>query len=272
MKAAFSIERKQNFKRVCAKFYNFVQTQRPLDLSIILNYHSIHPANTFSTRPADFLQQMQYLTNEFNVMSLPQFQKLRLDCAKLPDKTAIVTFDDGYEDNYQYAFPILAKYRLPATIFLTTAFIDKNYDITQEHIAYRSLHPLTWENIIEMKKSGLSFGAHTHTHSILASITIEKAEHEIALSKKILEERLAEPIKMFAYPLGQRDTFNNLIKALLRQNGFELACSTIWGTNNSNTDILALRRVRVDAQDTFDDFKSKANGLWNFVALFRTIR
>jgi peptidoglycan/xylan/chitin deacetylase (PgdA/CDA1 family) len=270
MKAGFSIEQKQDFKRVCAKFYNFVQTQRPLDLSIILNYHSIHPTNTFSTKPADFLQQMQYLANEFNVLSLPQFHKLRLDCEKLPDKTVIVTFDDGYENNYQYAFPILAKYRLPATIFLTTAFIDKNYDITQEHIAYRGLPPLTWENIIEMKKSGLSFGAHTHTHPILTNTTLEKAEQEIALSKKIIEERLTEPIKMFAYTLGQRNTFNNSIKALLRQHGF--GCSTIWGTNNSKTDILALRRVRIDAQDTFDDFKSKVNGLWNFVALFQKIK
>jgi peptidoglycan/xylan/chitin deacetylase (PgdA/CDA1 family) len=187
----------------------------------------------------------------------------------LVDKVAVVTFDDGYEDNYEYALPILDECEIPATVFLTTGFVNGELDITQEHVAYRGLKSLTWEHVAQMKGSRISFGAHTHTHPMLSKITRKEVEEELSKCKEILEKRLMEPVDMFAYPFGWRGSFDDHIKKNLRGCGFTLACSTIWGSDNRNTDILALRRIRIDAVDTLKDFRQKVNGCWDFVRLFQ---
>jgi hypothetical protein len=113
-------------------------------LSVILNYHSIHPAHKFATKPEEFWQQMEYLKSNFDVVSLLDFYELRKTGRNLPDKLAMVTLDDGYEDNYKYAFPILSKFGIKATVFITTGFINGDVDIAKDHITYRGLSPLTW--------------------------------------------------------------------------------------------------------------------------------
>lgn len=241
-------------------------------LSAILNYHSIHPTHKFATKPEEFWRQMEYLKSNFRVVSLLDFYKLKKTERDLPDKLAMVTFDDGYKDNYEYAFPILSKFGIKATVFVTTGFINGDINIAKDHITYCGLRPLTWEQIRQMSKSGILFGAHTHTHQVLAEISPENAEEEITMSRKILEKQLGKPVEMFAYPLGHRKTFNTQITGLLKKHHFKLACSTIWGSDNSNTDILALRRIRIDAVDTMDDFRQKVNGHWDFVKFFQTIR
>jgi len=270
MKTWFSIQTKQKIKRFSAKIFRRALSKQRL--SIILNYHSVHPQNAYSTKPPDFLKQMEYLTGEFNIVSLPEFYRIRYDKKDLPEKLAMVTFDDGYKDNYKYAFPILNKYGIKATIFVTTGFVNDEIDITKDHIAYRGLKPLSWEQIKEMSKSGLSFGAHTHTHPILTEISLESAEKEIIQSRNVLKERLGDSIELFAYPLGQPKTFNTQIIGLLKKHHFKLACSTIWGSDNTNTDIFALHRIRIDAGDTMEDFKAKVNGHWNFIRLIQALR
>lgn len=177
----------------------------------------------------------------------------------------MVTFDDGYGDNYEYAFPILKHFRIKATIFLTTGFINGEIDIAKRDRTYNGLKPLKWEQIFEMRDEGITFGSHTHTHPILTDISLKDAENDIVHSKNILKDRLNESIKMFAYPLGHRKTFNLFIIKLLQKHGFELACSTLWGCDNSDTDIYSLHRIRIDACDTFNDFKEKINGNWEFI-------
>lgn len=267
-----TVEIKQSIKRLIAAGNRGCTLRKKTKLSVILNYHSIHPLHDYSTKPGDFAEQMAYLANEFQVLSLPDFHRARVNGTELADRIAMVTFDDGYEDNYEYALPVLDKFEIPATIFLTTGFIDKELDITQEHVAYRGLKPLTWEHVTQMKQSRISFGAHTHTHRMLTKIPPKEAEEEIAKNKEILEKRLMEPVYMFAYPFGWRRSFDDRKKSTLIAYGFRLACSTIWGSDNSDTDIFALHRVRIDAVDTAYDFKQKVNGCWDFVKLFQVAK
>jgi hypothetical protein len=77
---------------------------------------------------------------------------------------------------------------------------------------------------------------------------------------------------MFAYPLGQLGTFNQQIIELHKKYHFKLACSTLWGCNNSNTDIFALNRIRIDACDTFDDFNEKISGNWDFIKWIQILK
>jgi len=264
------IETKQWLKRFIAKVIGSLLNKNKL--SVILNYHSIHPTHRFATKPEDFIQQMDYLTSHFKVILLNDFYNMRVAKDNLPNRLAMVTFDDGYADNYEYAFPILKKFGVKATIFLTTGFIEGIVDIAARDRTYARISPLTWAQIHEMKEWGISFGSHTHTHLILPRIPIEKAEDEIIRSKEILEDKLGLPVEAFAYPLGQPRTFNQKIVSLLKKHGFKFACSTIWGHDNSNTDIFALHRIRIDSCDTLNDFKEKINGNWDFIKWIQSLK
>ena len=151
-----SIETKQKFKRVCAGIFKRRDNKR--NLSVILNYHSVHPNGAYSTRPEDFRRQMEYLVEEFNIISLPAFYKLRRAKKELPLRLAMLTFDDGYGDNYEYAFPIMRNYGIEGTIFLTTGFLNGEFDLTQSYGEYRGLNPLNWREILEMREKGMTFG------------------------------------------------------------------------------------------------------------------
>lgn len=255
-----------------ARLFKLYRAARPRNLSVILNYHSVHPAHESSTRPEDFLAQMTYLKANFSVISLAEFLDARTSHRELPAKTTMVTFDDGYMNNYEHAFPILKKLDLPATIFLTTGFVDGEVDITRGWTDYCGLDHLGWKQVEEMHEAGVFFGAHTHNHPILSTIPVREAEEEIVRSKEVLEEKLHHEVKHFAYPLGQPHTFNSSIVELLKKHGFDLACSTIWGAENESTDFFALHRVRIDAGDSFQDFTSKVNGYWDFVRYFQVLR
>jgi len=261
----FNIETKQSIKRLIARTMKSFFNNKGKKLSVILNYHSIHPKHKFATKPDVFLQQMEYISSNFKMISLTEFYAIRTAQKILSDRIAIVTFDDGYEDNYEYAFPILKKLGIPATIFLTTGFINDEIDIAKRDRTYIGLKALKWKQILQMRDEGITFGSHTRTHPILTDISLRDAESNIVHSKNILEDRLNESIKMFAYPLGHRKTFNPSIIKLLKKHEFELACSTLWGCDNSDTDIYALHRIRIDACDTINDFKEKISGKWEFI-------
>ena len=167
--------------------------------------------------------------------------------------------------------PILKKYNLTTTFFICTGFVSKEIDITKNG-AYQGLKPLSLDQMREMKKEGMNFGCHTHTHPILSKIPLEEAKREIHKSKVILEDILEEKINLFAYPLGQPKTFNKNIISILKEEGFQLACSTIWGSNNKRINPLILRRIRIDSEDTLKDFQNKIEGNWDFVHFFQRFK
>lgn len=256
---------KQNIKRVLTQIYfpiyqmNKFLDQRPK--FTILMYHSVNPTHGRSIHPKTFEEQINFLMRNYRVKPLENF--LLFD-----EDSVAITFDDGYEDNFHYVLPILKKYNLTATFFICTGFVSKEIDITKNG-AYQGLKPLSLDQMREMKKEGMNFGCHTHTHPILSKIPLEEAKREIHKSKVILEDILEEKINLFAYPLGQPKTFNKNIISILKEEGFQLACSTIWGSNNKRINPLILRRIRIDSEDTLKDFQNKIEGNWDFVHFFQ---
>jgi len=240
--------------------------------TVILNYHSVHPVHESATKPDDFTKQMEYMAGNFKIISLHDLCEMRASKIDILGKFAMITFDDGYEDNYEYAFPIIKRLGISATVFVTTGFVNGEVDIAARDIIYGGLESLKWDQILEMRAAGVQFGAHTHTHPILTEISLKDAEDEIVRSKDILENKLHEPIRTFAYPLGQRRTFNPSTARILYDHGFELACSTVWGCDNRRTAMFGLHRVRIDSVDTIRDFKEKVEGNWDFVGLVQRLK
>jgi len=231
---------------------------------IILVYHSINPNHSWSISPNRFEEQIKFISSNYPILPLRDFFNFK-------ENSISITFDDGYEDNFYYALPILKKYNLNATFFICSGFITKEIDIAKDG-PYKGLKPLNTEMIKEMKKEGMDFGSHTHFHPILSKIPLFQAKGDIHKSKIILENILEEEINLFAYPFGQLNTFNNNIISILKEEGFQLSCSTIWGSNNKHTNPFMLRRIRIDPMDTLRDFKDKIEGKWDFIKWFHYLK
>lgn len=258
----------------------------------ILAYHGINEGpcslNLF-LNPRKFSAQMRFFRDHYSVIPLAQAEIL-LQNGHRPDQDYIVlTFDDGYKDNYQFAFPILSELGLPATIFLTTEPIDTGFptfvyalilalhagpvklldlsrhglgrlylvddtsrqgavakidqhskqlapverqallddilaqlNLTRESPGFQG-KMLSWDDIRQMRRSGITFGAHTVTHPVLARLELAEIRREISESKRAIEQQLGERITSFAYPYGTQKEVNQAVVDIVRESGFSSA-------------------------------------------------
>jgi peptidoglycan/xylan/chitin deacetylase (PgdA/CDA1 family) len=223
----------------------------------ILTYHSIsneiEPDETVT--PKEFEKQLQYIKENYKVISLEEaVEYIQTDIEKISG-SIVITFDDGYRDNYRHAYPLLKKYNFPATIFLVSDFINSN-----------SSKYLSPSEIDEMKSNNISFGSHTISHRILTRLRNEEIIREIRDSKDILESQLCQRINSFAYPVGTRADFNDEIMEIVRTSKYACACSNVYGINGNTTNIFALKRIGIETSDNFFIFKKKLNGTLNILS------
>jgi len=220
----------------------------------ILMYHSVgYNKMPFNVLPKDFEKQMNYLfKKKYNVVSLKKLVEY-IKNRNIPEKTIVLTFDDGYEDNYQFAFPVLKKYKFPATIFLTTGFIGKNSSWTRF-----PLPMLKIEQIIEMHKSLLiDFEPHTWSHLKLHKLSPSEILEEIKKSKEFIESSLNKKCLFFAYPYGK---FTFKIREILKKEGFLAAVTVKEGMVSLDDDLFLLKRNYIDSSVGFFEFKGKLDG------------
>src|SRR5258706_14495245 len=112
--------------------------------------------------------------------------------APLPDKPIVLTFDDGYRDAYEIAFPLLKKYGLTGTFYVVPGFVGEP--------AY-----VTWGELKEMQQAGMEIGAHTMHHPFLTRLSSVNAFREIFMSRLLLASQLEVPITTFAYPYNDHN-------------------------------------------------------------------
>ena len=211
----------------------------------VLMYHSIAHNNVFFTvKPEEFKKQINFLKdNNYNVISLNKLIEILESNKELPEKTTVLTFDDGYSDNYINVFPILKKYNFPATIFIITGLIGKETNNSQNI----PLKMLNWSQIQEMYQSGLiNFQPHTVNHQ-------EINKEEIINSKKEIEEKLNKECEFFAYPRG---VYNDEIINILKENGFRAARTINNGKVNKGDNLFKLKRISINSTTSFIQFKN----------------
>ncbi len=223
----------------------------------ILMYHSVQDKDgTFFVSPENFARQMEFIKkNGYEVISLDQLVKSIKSGKPLKHNKVVITFDDGYEDNYKYAYPVLKQLGFPATIFLITDFMGKSFSDLPGF--------LSWEEIGLMSREGVSFGAHTKRHLYLGVIRDEKAAfEEISGSKKAIEQQINMPVDYFCYPTGG---FCARAKQLVVLAGYKGACATNRGVNINNKDVYQLKRIKVTNFDLAKpfSFRIKLSGYYN---------
>ena len=241
-------------------FLPFVLPRYRLRPSIrILMYHRVARLDAYdqlTVVPERFERQMALLASEFRLLSLPQAVTELVQGG--PQRAGVVvTFDDGYRDNLEFALPILKKYGVPATIFVTSRFCDQH----QRHPRYSEepgrLH-LNWEEVkCIARMPGMSIGSHTLTHPYLSRVDSQTAEAEIAESRATIGAGLGADVEFFCYPSGD---FTARERAMVQRAGYRAAVSVGPGSNHRGTDLFALRRTEVTDRDEPEDLKLKLIG------------
>jgi peptidoglycan/xylan/chitin deacetylase (PgdA/CDA1 family) len=207
---------------------------------VILTYHSISDGNSpLKIPPALFVEQMEWLRENVKVAPLHEIITALVERRTLPERTVVLTFDDGYRDFYSVAAPVLRRLRLPAIVFLPTGHCGKTNDWPGQPASVAKEALLDWQQVAELVHQGFSFGAHGVSHAVLTDLPADLAEHEISASKAEIEERTLQPVEFFAYPNGQ---WSPAVRSLVQKH-YRGACSTAAGVVETNADLFALPRA-----------------------------
>lgn len=228
--------------RVPALLYHHFAPKEPAPGSQPNNYDPVY----FCYDTA-FDEQMSYLRREgYTTISLGDFVAFQSGAKTLPAKPIILTFDDGFVSNYLHAFPILKKYGMTATIFMT---VNRDAENFKKYAAVDA--PLTDAQLVEMSDCGIAIESHSMTHRYLSELEPEVIRWELAESRKSLAETLRKAVRFLAIPSG---AYNRTVKRLVQETGYEAAFCMLKGSNNRSSDPYALRRFVIARDFTVDDF------------------
>lgn len=232
----------------------------------ILTYHSVDSnGSVISVSKEIFRDQISCLADQgYKTISLKTFIESLKNGSRQNKREVVLTFDDGYRNNYTSVFPILKKHDFTATIFLPTGFIGKTAK-WGEKSSISKMPLLSWEEIKEMSEANMDFGAHTINHIDLTSASEIRMKEEIAGSKKIIEDSLGKPVDFFCYPYGKTSP---KVEAIVRNLGFSGGCSIRYGIKNTIQDQYCLKRIGTARFSTHLDFVAGVLGTYGIYAGF----
>jgi peptidoglycan/xylan/chitin deacetylase (PgdA/CDA1 family) len=238
--------------------------QRARRRIVVLCYHSVHPTNAFaSATPEQFDEQMRWLKEHCDVIPLSE----ALDRAagrrdSLSEPSVTITFDDGYDDNFVFALPVLIRYGIKASFYVTTGFIDRDPEVVDRMRRMRGMavSALSWKQLAEMGQAGMDVGSHTITHRNLAELEPGAVRAELRDSKRSLEDHLSEEIDSVAYPFGipGRHVTDQTI-AVARESGYRTGTSILYRDVRQHDDVLNIPRIAVK-NNTLQLLKAKIVG------------
>ncbi|MEZ4863037.1 MAG: polysaccharide deacetylase family protein [Caldilineaceae bacterium] len=211
----------------------------------ILMYHylSVPPADAdiyrrdLSVAPELFAAHLDRLQSEgYTTISLYDLIANLLQGQPLPAKPVIITFDDGYRDNYDNAFPLLQERGMTATFFVVIDFIN------QERPEY-----MTWDMVRALYAGGMSVEPHGLDHTSLRNRAQADLEFQALRSYETLRDRIGVRPRFFSYPAGEYD---GATIAMLQSADYWAAVTTQQGSTHSSDDLFELRRIRIRGSTT----------------------
>lgn len=235
----------------------------------ILTYHSIDSSgSTISTSQEVFKSHIEYLADQgFRTISLRAYYDRLTGLLPDSEREIVLTFDDGFKNNYDVVFPLMKRFGFTATFFLTAGFIGKTCRWPMD-TSIPEMPLLSWDEVREMSSEGMEFGAHTVSHVDLTGVSEETAMEEIVRSKSIIEEQLCKPVEFFCYPYGK---YLQQHVDMVKESGFLGGCSIKYGVRNQADDRYCLRRVGTARFSNLFDFKAGVHGSYGLYVSVRDL-
>lgn len=218
----------------------------------VLSYHRFTTQNQSRSRmvvtQAAFEKQMQYLReNGYTVIKLSQLFDFLDHKDQIPQKSVVITIDDGFRSAFEIAYPILKKYGYPATFFLYTDLVG-------------SSSAVNWDQVRELAQNGFDIQSQTVNHRDLSKLMpdegfkayVARIENEITLAREDIREKVASTPVYMAYPYGR---WNDLVIAMLKKHGFRGALTVRRGANPFFADNFRVKRSMIYGTFDLDAFK-----------------
>lgn len=181
------------------------------------------------------------LAKRFHVVPLQTIVDIHRSKEKIPPRTVAITFDDSYQCNLPSA-QVLNEFGLPACFFIPTDFVQSKLVYPWDRKLPAQLPNLTWRDVEEIARMGFEIGSHTKSHPNMARLDYRRSVEEIRSSKNILEDRLGQKVRWFAYPFGGRDQFRPDQWPIVTESGYEACFSGFGGLiSRTTTDIILPR-------------------------------
>ena len=240
-----------------------IMYHRVVDSPDEVGVHGTYVTKELFKKHMQLLKDNGYRTVTFKELAEDHLLTKRFDKG---NKFVVLTFDDGYEDNYRVMFPILKEFGAKAVIFLLSESKYNEWDVNNPHNPEKRFDLMSEEQVKEMAAYGVEFGAHTKTHPYLSSLPIEEAREQIVQCKQKLEQTYGQPFITFAYPYGD---LNDEVKSEVRKAGFTFAVSTDSGEINVDSDLFQIRRIGIFPRNSMLTFRRKISGYYNFIKMRR---
>lgn len=236
----------------------------------VLAYHSISenlfgksdPFHQINTSTAAFALQVKWLRQAgYTSIDLPEMMN-SLAIGRDLRKSVVLTFDDGYQDFYTDAFPLLKQCGFTATVFLAS---DR---IRNAAACIEGAHYLTWREVRELHSQGVTFGSHSVTHADFRSLGPEQIEYELGYSKETIEQEIGAQIDSFSYPfdLPEEDRdFTRYLSDVLQSQGYNIGVSSAIGRARSGGTRFFLPRLPVNSWDDVELLRAKLEGGYDWL-------
>lgn len=215
----------------------------------VLMYHRIiketagKKDNKYDVSEKDFRRHLSILDLlNFTPITFHDYNLYLKDELTLPKNPVILTFDDGYTDIFEIAYPILKEYNMRAVIFVLG---DRNlrHAVWDHKNGDKGSPLMTDEQIFELSSEGYEIGVHTMTHPILPKLNLDRIREEIVTSKEVIETLLGKEALTFSYPYGLQD---QKVQSIVSQAGFKFACGVFTGPPVFGANTLDIRRLEIN--------------------------
>lgn len=227
------------------RFQNIDLTSEDIGVPV-LYYHSVslNADNEVTITPEMLEKQLTYINdNNYTTITMKELYDYLKNNKPIPEKSIVITFDDGYMNNYTEAFPILKALNMKATIFCVGNSLDGSYYLSHEAIK-------------EMSDYGIDIESHTVNHVHLDTLSYDEQLLEMKKSKEILENITGKEVSSIAYPFGDYNT--DTVKAA-KQAGYSLGFTTNLGLSDRSDDIFELDRIYISSNYDMNTFKDLIN-------------
>ncbi len=220
---------------------------RPEKIRVLL-YHRIIGDNEnpqddiWAIKISQFRRQMALLDRlHYTTITFADYRLFLENALNLPRKPIIISFDDGYLDTYERAFPVLSKFGMRAVIFVVadTGTTTNKWDLALGRSEAKLMNE---QQILELHTAGNEIGSHSITHPKLTVVSRQEAWEQISRSRILLEIMLNSPVRTFSYPYG---ILNKEIRGLVADAGYSMACAAWSGPIRFETDPFEIRRTLI---------------------------